>query len=389
MYIKKSVLIICSIILIIVTAVVSIGIVNPFGFTNILPFVRFSLVSKMVDGNFYEDVSPDEYADMSLMGLTAATGDPYTNYYYGDLAEEYTSGLTGNYVGIGVYIEADTSDNTIRVVSAITGTPAEEAGITMGDKILKVDGEPFTGDKLTQAAAKIKGMDSSAVTLEIKKALSGEVVTLEVERRDIKLETVTSKMVSDDIGKISISQFMEDTGEDFIHQYGDLKLKGMKKLIIDLRNNPGGLLDQAVKIANVFIDDGEVIVYTMNKKGERKNYNAVGGYEDIPIVILTNGGSASASEVLSGALRDCSGATLIGEKTFGKGIVQSVYNIGADRILSVTTASYYTPNGVCVHKNGLTPDKEVIMDPDKYVKLSELNDKDDAQLIAAIEHLKQ
>lgn len=389
MYIKKSVLVTCAVVLVLATAFLAIGAVNPFGFTNLGELIRFSYVARLTESQYYEDVAPEDYTDMALLGLTAATGDPYTRYIFGEEAEAYTEELEGNYQGVGLYIEADTSDNTIRVVSAIAGTPAEEAGLVTGDKILKINDVPFTGEQLNDASSEMRGMEGTEVTLEVRKADTGETVTLTLQRREIKLETVTSGMLTENIGRISISQFVEGTSDDFAKQYGELKVQGMTKMVLDLRNNPGGYLDEAVKIANTFIDDGEIIVYTMDKYGRRQNYTATGAGEEMQIVILTNGGTASASEVFSGALKDYGIAVLMGEKTYGKGIVQNVIPIGDDSVLSVTCARYYTPNGVCIHGEGLQPDQEVPMDLSKYSSLTKLTPEEDEQLSAAIAYLQE
>ena len=389
MYIKKSVLVTCSILLIIVTAVLTVGVVNPFGFTNVAEFIKFSYVARLTESTYYEDISPTEYMNLALTGLAAAPGDPYTRYLFDQDAQEYAEDLSGSYQGIGLYIENDTEDNTVTVISAIAGTPAEEAGLVTGDKILKIEGEPITGEQITEASSKMRGLAGSTVKIEVLKAATGETVELEVERRNIKLQSVTSQMVTDKIGRLSISQFIVGTSSEFNTKYSELVAQGMEALVLDLRNNPGGYLEEAVKIANDFIDDGNVIVYTLDKRGQRENYNATGQALEMPIVILTNGGSASASEVVSGALKDYDIATLIGEKTYGKGIVQSVYQIGKDSMLSVTSAKYYTPNGVCIHGEGIAPDIEVPMELEKYAKLSQLSFEEDDQLKAAVDYLNQ
>ncbi|MEG2583316.1 MAG: S41 family peptidase [Oscillospiraceae bacterium] len=389
MYIKKSVLVVCSILLIITTSFLTIGAVNPFGFSNFDDFMKFSYVSKLTADFYYEDIDPAEYMNMALLGMSAAPKDPYTRYFYGEEASAYSEELSGTYHGIGLYIENCTTDNTVRVVSAISGTPAEAAGIVTGDKILKIAGEPITGEQLNEASKKMRGAAGSKISIEVLKVTTGETVTLDVERKEIKQNSVTGTMVTDSIGRLNISQFLEGTSEEFNAAFQDLKTKGMKSLIIDLRNNPGGFLDDAVEISDIFIEKDKTIVYTMDKSKHRENYDATEGAENIPIVILTNGGSASASEVLAGALKDYGKATLVGEKTYGKGIIQSVFPIGDEGMLSVTVAKYYTPNGVCIHGEGLIPDIVVPMAMEKYAKLSTLAPEQDEQLQAAIVQLNK
>lgn len=389
MYIKKSVLVIGAIILILVTAVLTIGAVNPFGFTAIGDLIHFTYVSRLIDHSYYEDVDSDTYMNTALQGIAAATGDPYTGYLWGDEAEAYMETLEGNYQGIGIYIENNTEDNTITVVSAIAGTPAEEAGITTGDKILKIDGESYTGQQINEAANRMRGTEGSEVVVTVLRSATGMTEDLTLTRKAIEIPNVTSGMITDCIGKIYISQFTEDASQKFAEAYQKLTDQGMTKLIIDLRNNPGGLVDEAAKIANMFVEDGNVLVYTLDKSGNRVDYPATGEAAKIPIVILTNGGSASASEILTGALKGYGIAYQIGEKTYGKGIVQGVYDLGKDRILSVTTARYYTPKGVCIHGKGIAPDMELSMDAEKYMRLSALAPEDDEQLKAAVDYLSR
>ena len=389
MYIKKSVLVIGAIILILVTAVLTIGAVNPLGFTAIGDLIHFTYVSRLIDHSYYEDVDSDTYMNTALQGIAAATGDPYTGYLWGDEAEAYMETLEGNYQGIGIYIENNTEDNTVTVVSAIAGTPAEEAGITTGDKILKIDGESYTGQQINEAANRMRGTEGSEVVVTVLRSATGVTEDLTLTRKAIEIPNVTSGMITDCIGKIYISQFTEDASQKFAEAYQKLTDQGMTKLIIDLRNNPGGLVDEAAKIANMFVEDGHVLVYTLDKSGNRVDYPATGEAAKIPIVILTNGGSASASEILTGALKDYGIAYQIGEKTYGKGVVQGVYDLGKDRILSVTTARYYTPKGVCIHGKGIAPDMELSMDAEKYMRLSALAPGDDEQLKAAVDYLSR
>ena len=389
MYIKKSVLVIGAILLILVTAFLTIGAINPFGFAAFGDLLRFTYVSRLIEHNYYQDVDSETYSNTALQGVAAATGDPYTGYLWGDEADAYMENLEGNYQGVGLYIENNTEDNSVTVVSAIAGTPAEAAGITTGDKILKIDGETYTGQQLNEAANRMRGIEGSEVTLTVMRAAAQKTEELTLTRREIEIQNVSGSMVTDSIGRIMITQFTDGTSEKFAKSYQELQNQGMKKLVIDLRNNPGGLVDEAAKVANMFVEDGKVIVYTMDKAGDRVDYPATGDAARIPIVILTNGGSASASEILTGALKDYQIGYQIGEKTYGKGIVQGVYNLGKDSILSVTVARYYTPNGVCIHGEGITPDEVVAMDSQKYSRLTSLAPEEDDQLQAAVAYLSR
>lgn len=389
MYIKKSVLIVSAIVLIIATATLTIGIVNPFGFTAWGEFFQFSVISRLIQGKYYEDVDKETIANTAIEGVAVATGDPYTRYLWGESAKEYMEDIAGNYCGIGIYIENDANDNTISIVSPIAGTPAEEAGLVTGDKILAVNGTSFTGQEINDAVAQMRGEEGTAVTITVLRKSTGETEDIELTRKEIEIPSVESEMLTDTVACIRITQFTTNTSDLFLEAYTKHQNEGMKKLILDLRNNPGGLMMEAAEIANMFIEDEKVIVYTLDKDENRVNYPATGPAESIPMVVLTNQGSASASEVLTGALKDYDIAHHIGEKTYGKGVVQGVYETGKDSVLSVTIARYYTPNGVCIHGDGIEPDEVVSMDVEKYVRLSELALNEDEQMQRALAYFER
>lgn len=389
MYIKKSVLVICSVILIIVTAVVTIGAVNPFGFANYSEFFMFSVISKTIKSMYYKDVPAADYANSAVQGFAAGTGDRYTNYMYGSEAQEYMEDVSGSFEGIGVYIENNTDDNTITVVSAISGTPAEEAGLVSGDKILMVNGVTYTGEQMNEAVNSIKGQEGTYAEIQVLKADSGEIVNLSVERRQIDIKSVEGKMIDGTrVGYISISQFIEATASDFEASLDGLIKDGANSLVIDLRNNPGGYMQAAIDVASNFVKSGDTVVYTLDKDGSRTDYNSKGKQRYIPAAVLVNRGSASASEILTGALKDYGLAYVIGEKSYGKGIVQTVFEMD-EAVVSVTTASYYTPSGVCIHDIGISPDLEVPMELSKYARLDSLSLNEDEQLSAAVKYLEE
>ncbi len=388
MYIKKPVLICCAVILVLATAVISIGLVNPFGFTEWGEFLQFSCVSKMIQSEYYEDVELDAYVNTALEGIAAATEDPYTRYLWGDTAEEYREDIEGNFCGIGIYIENYAEDDTITVVSAIAGTPAEEAGLVTGDKILAVNGTAFTGVQINDAVTAMRGEEGTTVKVTVLRSATQATEELELMRREIVIPSIQSEMLTEKIALIRITQFTEGTSKLFAEAYQKRLRDGMQKLVLDLRNNPGGIMSEAAQIANMFIPDGKVIVYTLDKAGKRTDYTAFGEAAEIPIVVLTNPGSASASEILTGALKDYGLAYHIGEKTYGKGIVQGVFEVGEDALLSVTISRYYTPNGICIHGEGIMPDEEVPMDWPLYARLEDLTLQEDLQLQKAIEHLQ-
>lgn len=388
MYIKKSVLITCSVILIIVTAVGTVMAINPFGALQFDDFLKFNTGVAALKGYFYEKTENKKLVDGALLGLSYSVGDPYTVYMDEKTAKSFLEDVeSDDYSGIGLYITNDTNDNRVTVVSPLSGTPAEKAGIVTGDKILEIDGTLVTGENIDEVAASLKGGDGTEVKLKVLKKESGETVELTLKRAVIKRETVNSKMVNSEVGYIQITQFGVNTYDEFSTQFNSLVDMGMKKLVIDLRNNPGGYVEVAVEIADTFIDDGE-IVYTLNRKNKRKDYKAEKGAVKIPINVLTNEGSASASEILVGALRDHGIAKSIGEKSFGKGVTQIPYQFRDGSILKITDSRYYTPNGVCIDKEGIKPDIEIKMSSEKYANLSSLTFAEDEQLQMAVEAFK-
>ena len=388
MYIKKRIIIIWSAVLIVASSALTIAAVNPFGISNIDDFLRFTQVGKLIRSEYYEDVSGEDYANGAIAGFAYASGDNYTGYLYGDTAKEYLEDSTGAYDGIGVSITADEEDNTIEIVSVMQGTPAEAAGLKVGDKILKIDGAQYNGEQIDEASRVMRGLDGTTVDIEVRRASTDVVETMTVERKHIETDSVTSKMLDENIGYIAISQFIDKTDDDFKAEFDALKAEGMTSLVLDLRNNPGGYVESAVAIASNFVESGKTVAYTLNKAGDRVDYTAEGETTEIPIAILINGNSASASELLTGCLKDYGLAYVIGEQSFGKGIVQSVYTFSNESVLSVTTDRYYTPNGVCIHGSGISPDEVIPIDEEKYARINSLTIDEDEQLLAAVNHLK-
>ena len=392
MYIKKSRLVLGICIIVIITAIITVGALNPFGIANLGNFLKLSYASKLLNLFYYEDVDLENASEMAIAGMAASTGDPYTGYMWGDNATEYFEDVMGNYCGVGLYIEWDTDENLISVVSAIAGGPAEAAGIGTGDKILKLDGTAYSGEEMSEAASYMRGEEGTEVVLTIRSAIDGKERDVTLVRSAIEIESVSGKMLSDSIGYISMTQFTENTGAKLATECASLKKSGMKALIIDLRNNPGGLLDEAIAAASIFVPKGDIITYTLDKFETKEEYLSEGVAKEeqlnIPIAVLINGGSASASEVLTGALRDYGLATVIGQKSYGKGVVQSVFGVG-DGLMTVTTARYYTPNGICIHGDGIEPDILVEMDPEKSARVTSIEPSEDEQLLAAVEHFNK
>lgn len=344
------------------------------------------------------DIDEEKMADYAATGLAVSVDDHYTNYYNKEEFASFNTSLSNSFYGIGIVISVDTTTNKLIVVSPIEGGPSANAGIMPGDYIVAVDGVEYSGNQMNEAVSLMRG-DS----LEDKK---GTQVTVTVERagtrndyvitRDIvRINSVNSKMVDDEIGYIRITAFnavddksdgSQDTYDEFIAAIDSLKAEGMKKLVIDLRNNPGGSLSVVNKIADELLPAG-IITYTETKTGKREEYTSSAGELGIPMTVLVNGGSASASEVLTGALKDYKKATVIGTKTFGKGVVQTVIPLGDGSGISLTTSKYYSPSGVCIHGIGIEPD--IVVEADETKQISDLSVDEDIQLQKAIEVLKK
>ncbi len=389
MYIKKSVLIVCAVALVIVTALGTIMAVNPFGVFQFDDLLKFNTGVAVLNHYYYEDVDKDLLLDGALAGVAYSVEDPYTVYMSKEVADSFVENMeSDDYAGVGLYISGDAEDGRVTVVSPLSGSPAEKAGIVSGDKILEVNGEAVSADSIDEAANKMKGPEGTDVKIKLLKKNSGETVGITLTRAVIKRETVSSRMLDEQIGYIQISQFALHTGEEFANQFNELVGKGMKKLVIDLRNNPGGYVDVAVKLADNFLDGDKTIVYTLDKNGKRHDYTSTEAKTALPVVVITNGGSASASEILVGALKDYGLVTVVGEKTFGKGVTQIPYTFFDGSMIKITDSRYYTPNGVCIDKQGIEPDVKVEMSVEKAAVLSELALDEDDQLKKAVEVLK-
>ncbi len=377
------------ILILVATVVVTVMVMNPFGSTNFAELSKFNEGISMLKESYYEEIETETLLDGVLWGASTSMGDPYTVYMTQEEAKSFIEDIeSDDYAGVGLYIYLDETDNRITVSQPIEGSPADEAGIGVGDKILKVDGEATDKFTLDQAAAKMKGAEGTEVVLTILKAESGETLDVKIVRAIVERNTVSSKMATDKTAYIQITQFGINTHMEFIEAYNKLVGEGMEKLVIDLRNNTGGYLDQAVGIADEFLDEG-VIVYTMNRDGQKHDYNANKQKTKVPMVILVNGSSASASEVLVGALKDYGKATIIGEKTFGKGVTQITREFSDGSLMKITDSRYYTPNGVCIDHEGIKPDVEIEMAIEKYAKISDLTLEEDEQLKRAVEFLEQ
>lgn len=338
--------------------------------------------------HFLGEVDTDKLLDGQLKGMFEALGDPYSTYMTVDEFKSFTEETEGVYGGIGVVVTPG-EDNLITVVSPIEDMPGERAGIKPGDKIIKVDGEEFTADKMDEAVKKMKGKPKTSVTITIlrtDKDGNNQQIDLKIIREQIRLQTVKSDVIEGNIGYIKITSFDELTYKDFKKHLNSLMDRNISGLILDLRNNPGGLLDVCVDIADELLGEG-IIVYTETKNGEKQYEYSDKKHVDIPLVVLVNEGSASASEILAGAIKDHNRGILLGNKTFGKGIVQRIRQLKDGSGFKLTVSEYFTPNGVNIHGIGIEPDVKVDL-PDDIEQIGIENLEGDTQLQAAIEEIK-
>ncbi len=313
----------------------------------------------LIEGNYYEDVNRDKLIDGAINGMLDSLGDPYSNYMSKVPAAQFEESIEGSFSGIGA--EVTSVDGNVEIVSPIKGSPADKAGLRAKDIILSVNGESLQGMDLNKAVSKIKGPKGSEAVLKIKRAGSPEPLEFVITRDNVDLETVTATMDSNKIGFIEISQFSLNTGDRFKEELKKLEQEGMEGLVIDVRNNPGGVLDVVIDIAEQFVPKGELIVQVEDKNKNRKKYTSDGDSKPYPIAVLMNKGSASASEILAGALQQSAGAVLVGENTFGKGTVQTSFEkqFGDGSLIKVTIAKWLTPDGSWIHEKGIEPDIKV------------------------------
>lgn len=339
-----------------------------------------------LEKKYIGEINDEELIEGAVKGYVDALGDPYTTYYTKKEMKTIMEETNGNFVGIGVYMTKDLEKNAILIIKPIENSPAEKAGILPGDLITKVDDVEYTGDKLEEASNKIRGEEGTKVKLEIYR--NGETKTFELTRTKVVVSHVTTKVLNNDIGYIAISDFEGECASEFETKYKQLEKQGIKKLIIDIRNNGGGIVDEALKIANMLVDKDYTLLITKDKSDKEEVTKATEKpIINIPTVVLVNEYSASASEILAGALKDNGKATLVGTKTYGKGIIQELHQLSDGSGLKITVSEYYTPNHNAIHKIGITPDVEVDLSEDVKQQTT-IQEKDDNQLQKAIEILK-
>ena len=358
--ISKKKAIIGSIVLVAVTAMLTSTLQIAIGNKVVIPrdlyesykkYNKLIGLEQIVEGDFYKEVSEDDLQG-SIKGMFSGLGDIYSQYYTKEEFESLKEQTSGSFVGIGVYISPTSDDDYITIIAPIEGSPAEKGGIKAGDKIIKVDDQNVYANDSDKAISMIKGKAGTEVKLTLKRG--EEELDLKIKREEIISKSVDSKVLEDGIGYIKITSFNENTYKEFTEALSNLKKQNIKGLALDLRNNPGGLLDICSEIADDLIGEG-TIVYTKDNKGDKEYIKSDSNKLGLPIAVLVNEGSASASEILTAAIVDNNEGIAIGTTTFGKGLVQSVRELKDGTGYKLTTAQYFTPNDNYIHGKGIEP----------------------------------
>ena len=327
---------------------------------------KLGVLENTIKQYFWQDVDESTLEEGVYKGLLESLDDPYSVYYTHDELVQLQQQTEGIYYGIGAYISQDNEMGYVRVSKIIKNTPAEASGLQQDDYIYKVDGEDMQGKDSSYVVSKIKGEAGTKVTITVVREGATDPIDIEVERQKIESPTVEYQMLDNDMAYIQITEFDLVTTDQFEQAYKQAQTDGMKGLILDLRSNPGGNLSTVCDIARMILPKG-LIVYTEDKYGKREEYTCDGANQiKVPLVVLTNGYSASASEILAGAVKDYGIGTLVGTTTYGKGIVQKVINLSDGSAVKLTVSNYFTPNGNNIHKIGIDPDVEVEFDAEQY-----------------------
>lgn len=361
---------------------------------HILPFQvgmsrdgKVDVIQSYLDKYYVDELDEEQVEEMLYAGMMAGVGDRYTYYLTKENLSQYMENTNGNFDGIGIEVYG-TQEGEVVVSGVMAGQPAETAGMKAGDVIIGVDGEDMRGKLLPDVAAKIRGKEGTEVTVQVLRRSTGETLEFTMKRATVVVESVSCRMLEDNIGYISISGFKENTYDQFKEALDELQKEGMKGVILDLRDNPGGLVRSVYEIGEELLPEG-TMVYTLDKNEKRNDLKCDGKYLDIPLVVLVNANSASASEIFAGAVKDLDRGTLIGTQTFGKGLVQRLFTLPDGSGLNITIQKYYTPKGTSIHGVGIEPD-EVVELPEEYqnTALRNIPERADTQLQRGIEVLK-
>ena len=334
-----------------------------------------------------DKIDDEKLNEGAIKGYVEGLGDEYTEYIPADEMKEYTENITGNFVGIGIYMIADKDSGRVVVYYPIPESPAEKAGIKAGDQIISVDGTEYTSDDFDTIADYIKGEEGTTVKLVIDR--NGERLDFEITREKINTNPITTEMLENNIGYLKLPSFDEDTAKDFEEKVKELQNEGAKSIVIDLRNNGGGLVEEALKIADYIVPKDKELLVTIDKdKKEKVEKSKEDVLIDMPIVVLVNKNSASSTEILAGALKDLNEATIVGNTTYGKGVIQQLLQLRDGAGLKVTVEEYYTPNRTKINGVGIEPNEKVDL-PESVENPLSVERKDDTQLQKAIEILNK
>lgn len=349
---------------------------------------KMKKIEAVIDTYYYqEDTDKELLIEDAYKGMVSSLGDPYSTYYSEEELQDMLEQTEGIYFGIGAYISLDQKTGYSKISGVIDGTPAQEADLRDGDIIYEVDGVSVYGMELTKVVSLIKGEEGTTVHLTLIRDGEADYVEKDVVRRQIETPTVNYEMLEGELGYIQITEFDDVTSDQFAEGLAVLKTQGMKGMILDLRSNPGGNLSTVVDIARMLLPKG-LVVYTEDRNGNRQEYHCDGSREfTLPMVVLINGYSASASEILAGAIQDYGMGTLLGTTSYGKGIVQQIVSLKDGSAVKLTVSSYYTPKGRNIHGIGIEPDEVCEFDSEAYYAENE-EDQYDNQLERAKEVLK-
>ena len=350
------------------------------------PLARAEEILSIVQREYYREVDAEALETAAIDGMLAALGDPYTFYYTDEAYAAMNEETTGQYVGVGMLV-GEAADGDLRVLRVFRGSPAEKAGIEAGDALLAIDGASVAGEtpmSLSEASALLKGEGETPVEVEVERG--GETLSFTLERGEVSINYVEYSILEGDVGYLSIYQFTGDDVEGVKEAISAFQQAGVSALVVDVRSNPGGLLTDVVDICDMLLPEG-LIVYTEDRSGAREEFYADGEYWDVPMAVLVNGDSASASEIFAAAVQDTGRGIVVGEVTYGKGVVQTLHAFPEGDGMQLTTATYYTPSGASIHGQGVTPDIEVALATDASVIYHAPDAASDAQLAAALEAL--
>ncbi len=346
---------------------------------------KLNYLESLINEEYLEEKEEDSLREGLYAGIMSGLNDPYSTYYTAEQYKELNTSNEGSYVGIGAVLQND-KDGGAKIVQLYEGGSGEQAGLKKGDVLKAIDGEDVTEKETSDIASMIRESDKDSVTLTIQR--NEETKEIKVEIRDVEIQTVSHEMLDDETGYIRISEFSEVTSNQYKKAFEDLQDKGMKKLVVDLRDNPGGLLTAVCDVLRQILPEG-LIVYTEDKNGKKEEEKCDGKSElAMPLAVLVNGGSASASEIFAGAVKDYGIGTIVGTTTYGKGVVQTIQPLSDGSAVKITIAKYFTPKGNDINKKGIAPDVEAELSEDS-TDWTELTHEEDTQLQAALKEIRQ